>query len=66
MPVLGVELRRVRLGDVEILAPQVFAGELAQTKLPGPPPPPAVEHADTLVVAATHAYGEFKRIGAYL
>jgi hypothetical protein len=66
LPILGVELRRERLGDVDVLSPQVFAGELAQTKLPGPPSAPAVEHADTLVVAATHAYNEFKQIGAYI
>jgi len=66
IPVVAAELRRARLGDVEVLAPQVFADEQARRNLPGPPPAPHVENADTLVVAATHAFDEYQRIGAYI
>ena len=35
-------------------------------KLPGAFAAPPIEQTDTLVVAATHAFGEHQRIGAYI
>jgi hypothetical protein len=68
LAVIAVELQRERVGEVEVLVPTVFADEQARQKVP-----PAtlsstaeVADADTLVVAATHAWPEYELTGAYI
>lgn len=63
---LVAEMRRVRHKGVEMLAPSVFGEEAAQRKLPRRSSSPTVRDADTVVVAATLAHPEFKRLGAYI
>jgi hypothetical protein len=66
LPVLAVELLRGRHGDTEVLVPTVFADEQARRKVPTPSSTAEVENADTLVVAATNAWPEYQRTGAYI
>ncbi len=63
---LVAEMRRVRHNGVEMLAPSVFGEEAAQRKLPKRSSSPTVRDADTVIVAATLAHPEFKRLGAYI
>jgi len=63
---LVAEMRRVRHNGVEMLAPSVFGEEAAQRKLPQRSASPSVRDADTVIVAATLAHPEFKRLGAYI
>jgi hypothetical protein len=60
------EMRRVRHNDVEMLVPSLFGDEAAQRKLPRRSASPTVRDADTVVVAATLAHPEFKRLSAYI
>jgi hypothetical protein len=64
--VLAVELHHARLGDFEILAPQVFGDEQARRKLSSPPRAPTVEDPDTVVVGAKHALEDYDRLGTYI
>lgn len=64
--VLAVELRRARHDGVEAIAPSVFGEEAALKKLPRAKKGSEVENADTVIVAATHAYGDFERTSAYI
>lgn len=64
--VLAVELRRARHGDVEVIAPSVFGDEAALKKLPPASRGTDVENPDTVIVAATHALGDYERTGAYI
>lgn len=64
--VLAVELRRARYGDVEAIAPAVFGEEAALRKLPSAAKGTEVEDPDTVIVAATHAFGDFERTSAYI
>lgn len=64
--ILAVELRRAKFGEIEAIAPSVFGEEAALKKLPPPAKGTEVENADTVVVAATFAFGDFERTGAYV
>lgn len=64
--VLAVELRRARHDGVEAIAPSVFGEEAALKKLPPAKKGTEVENPDTVVVAATHALGDFERTSAYI
>jgi hypothetical protein len=64
--ILAVELRRAKHCDVEAIAPNVFGEEAALKKLPPPAKGTDVENADTVIVAATYAFGDFERTGAYV
>lgn len=63
---LVAEMRRVHHSGVEMLAPRVFGEEAARRKLPQRSASPTVADADTVVVAATLAWPEFQRLGAYI
>lgn len=66
LPLMAVELRRAKLGNVEVLVPTVFAEEQARNKAPAPRTTATVEDADVVVVAATHALGEYETYQAYI
>jgi hypothetical protein len=67
LPVMAVELRRAKLGDVEVLVPTMFAEEQARKKAPAPSPTSStIEDADVVVVAATHALAEYEAYQAYI
>jgi hypothetical protein len=66
LPILAVELQRGRHGVTEVLMPTVFADEQARRKVSSPSTTADIENADTLVVAATHAWPEYQRTGAYI
>jgi hypothetical protein len=66
LPVLAVELQRGRYGTTEVLVPTVFAEEQARRKVPTPSDTADIENADTVVVAATNAWPEYERTGAYI
>jgi hypothetical protein len=66
LPVLAVELQRGRYGETEVLVPTVFAEEQARRKVPTPSDSADVENADTVIVAATNAWPEYERTGAYI
>ncbi len=63
---LVAEMRRVRHNDIEMLVPSLFGDETAERKLPRRSASPTVRDADTVVVAATLAHPEFKRLSAYI
>ena len=65
LPVFAVALQRAKKGAVEVLVPTLFAEEQARRKAPVPPSS-TIEDADTVVVAATHALGEYDRSHAYI
>jgi hypothetical protein len=62
--VLALELAYLRDGEVEILLPAVYGAESAARKKHDRKQ--AVADADTVVVAARNAYGNYLRTGAYV
>lgn len=62
--VLALELAYLRDGEVEMLLPQVYGAESAERKKPARRQ--AVADADTVVVAARHAYQNYLGTGAYV
>lgn len=62
--VLALELAYLRDGEVEMLLPEVYGAESAERKKPSRRQ--AVADADTVVVAARHAYQNYLGTGAYV
>lgn len=62
--VLALELAYLRDGEVEMLVPNVYGAEAVERKRPARRP--TVADADTVVVAARDAYGNYLGTGAYV
>jgi hypothetical protein len=66
-PLVVVEVRRLDVDGVKVLAPSFYGDELAQRKLARiSPQAPRVIDSDTLVVPSRTAIDEFERYGAYI
>ncbi len=62
--VLALELAYLRDGEIEMLLPQIYGAESAERR--APVRQHAVADADTVIVAARHAYQNYLATGAYV
>ena len=66
-PLVVAELRRLHVGDREVLMPRLFGEEAVARKLPQRRVVSAtVRDPDTLIVPASSALGEFEQLSAYI
>jgi endonuclease NucS-like protein len=64
MPVLALEASYSKAGDVEILVPSIFGGEVSSPARRNGRKP--IAHADTVIVAAKVAYPEYLATSVYV